>query len=47
MVRSGMDLAREYAFHNARIAIDQAGGMKGTERMSETKLGCSHLPNPL
>jgi hypothetical protein len=30
-----MDLAREYALHDARIAIDEAGGMKGTEHMSE------------
>ena len=31
-----MELAREYALHDARIAIDQFSGMKGTETMSET-----------
>ena len=31
-----MELAREYALHNARIAIDQVSGMKGTGTVSET-----------
>ena len=31
-----MELAREYALHDARVAIDQASGMKGTETVSET-----------